>query len=142
MFYLEGPDQYRGWFHSSLLVATGIRDASPYRGVVTHGWTLDEQGRPDGPSLWETLSIQSRFAKSGARICFAFGSASVEYQADVKMSERVMTQLSEAYRKIRNTFRFCPGQSRRFRSRAPTLFSNDQLEEIESLDAGPHRRAG
>jgi len=102
--YLEGPDQYRGWFHSSLLVATGIRDAVPYRGVVTHGWTLDEQGRPMSKSLGNALYPIEITEKWGADL-LRLWVGSVEYQADVKMSERVMTQLSEAYRKIRNTFR-------------------------------------
>jgi isoleucyl-tRNA synthetase len=103
--YLEGPDQYRGWFHSSLLVATGTRDAAPYRGVVTHGWTLDEQGRPMSKSLGNVITPKEICERWGADL-LRLWVASVEYQADVKMSERVMTQLSEAYRKIRNTFRF------------------------------------
>jgi isoleucyl-tRNA synthetase len=103
--YLEGPDQYRGWFHSSLLVATGVRDAAPYRGVVTHGWTLDEQGRPMSKSLGNVITPKEICEKWGADL-LRLWVASVEYQADVKMSERVMTQLSESYRKIRNTFRF------------------------------------
>src|SRR5207245_10773262 len=103
--YLEGPDQYRGWFHSSLLVATGVRDAAPYRGVVSHGWTLDEHGRPMSKSLGNALYPIEICERWGADL-LRLWVASVEYQADVKMSERVMTQLSEAYRKIRNTFRF------------------------------------
>ena len=103
--YLEGPDQYRGWFHSSLLVGVGVRDKSPYRGVVTHGWTLDEQGRPMSKSLGNVIEPAEICEKWGADL-LRLWVASVEYQADVKMSERVMTQLSEAYRKIRNTFRF------------------------------------
>jgi isoleucyl-tRNA synthetase len=106
--YLEGPDQYRGWFHSSLLVATGVRHAAPYRGVVTHGWTLDEQGRPMSKSLGNAIEPAEICNKWGADL-LRLWVTSVEYQADVKMSERVMTQLSEAYRKIRNTFRFALG---------------------------------
>jgi len=111
--YLEGPDQYRGWFHSSLLIATGIRDKAPYRGVVTHGWTLDEQGRPMSKSLGNVVLPTEICDKWGADL-LRLWVGSQEYQADVKMSERVMTQLSEAYRKIRNTFRFALGKSRRF----------------------------
>jgi len=127
--YLEGPDQYRGWFHSSLLVATGIRDASPYRGVVTHGWTLDEQGRPMSKSLGNALYPIEICEKWGADL-LRLWVGSVEYQADVKMSERVMTQLSEAYRKIRNTFRFALGNLGDF-DPARDALSNDQLEEID-----------
>src|SRR5256884_2095056 len=92
--YLEGPDQYRGWFHSSLLVATGIRDGAPYRGVVTHGWTLDEQGRPMSKHLGNVITPKQITEKWGADL-LRLWVTSVEYQADVKMSERVMTQLSE-----------------------------------------------
>ena len=127
--YLEGPDQYRGWFHSSLLVATGIRDAAPYRGVVTHGWTLDEQGRPMSKSLGNALYPIEICEKWGADL-LRLWVGSVEYQADVKMSERVMTQLSEAYRKIRNTFRFALGNLYDFDFSRDAL-PNDQLEEID-----------
>ena len=127
--YLEGPDQYRGWFHSSLLVATGVRNAAPYRGVVTHGWTLDEQGRPMSKSLGNTLYPLEICERWGADL-LRLWVASVEYQADVKMSERVMTQLSEAYRKIRNTFRFALGNLGDFHPSHDAL-PNNQLEEID-----------
>ncbi len=103
--YLEGPDQYRGWFHSSLLVALGVRDASPYRHVLTHGWTLDEQGRPMHKSLGNVVLPRELCEKWGADLLRLWVAAQ-DYTADVRMSDRVMTQLSEAYRKIRNTFRF------------------------------------
>ena len=128
--YLEGPDQYRGWFHSSLLVATGTRDAAPYRGVVTHGWTLDEQGRPMSKSLGNVITPKQITEKWGADL-LRLWVASVEYQADVKMSERVMTQLSEAYRKIRNTFRFALGNLADFDPSRDAL-PNNQLEEIDA----------
>jgi len=127
--YLEGPDQYRGWFHSSLLVATGIRDAAPYRGVVTHGWTLDEQGRPMSKSLGNALYPIEICERWGADL-LRLWVASVEYQADVKMSERVMTQLGEAYRKIRNTFRFALSNLSDFDPSRDAL-ANAQLEEID-----------
>jgi isoleucyl-tRNA synthetase len=127
--YLEGPDQYRGWFHSSLLVATGIRHHAPYKGVVTHGWTLDEQGRPMSKSLGNAIEPAEICEKWGADL-LRLWVASVEYQADVKMSERVMTQLSEAYRKIRNTFRFALGNLSDF-DPARDALANDQLEEMD-----------
>jgi isoleucyl-tRNA synthetase len=127
--YLEGPDQYRGWFHSSLLIGVGIKDNAPYRGVVTHGWTLDEKGQPMSKSLGNTLYP--------AQICERWGAdllrlwvASVEYQADVKMSERVMTQLSDAYRKIRNTFRYGLGNLSDFNPATDAL-ANEQLDEMD-----------
>jgi isoleucyl-tRNA synthetase len=127
--YLEGPDQYRGWFQSSLLVATGIKNAAPFKGVVTHGWTLDEQGRPMSKSLGNVVEPAEICEKWGADL-LRLWVASQEYQADVKMSERVMTQLSEAYRKIRNTFRFALGNLNDFDPTQHAL-PKDQLEEID-----------
>ena len=103
--YLEGPDQYRGWFHSSLLVAVGIRGRAPYREVVTHGWTLDEKGAPMSKSLGNAMYPNEICDKWGADL-LRLWVASQDYTTDMRMSEATMTQLSEAYRKIRNTFRF------------------------------------
>jgi isoleucyl-tRNA synthetase len=127
--YLEGPDQYRGWFHSSLLVATGIKHKAPYKSVVTHGWTLDEKGQPMSKSLGNALYPNEIVERWGADL-LRLWVASVEYQADVKMSERVMTQLSEAYRKIRNTFRFALGNLADFDPSRDAL-ANDQLDEMD-----------
>jgi isoleucyl-tRNA synthetase len=127
--YLEGPDQYRGWFHSSLLIATGIRDKAPYRSVVTHGWTLDEKGRPMSKSLGNALYPIEICERWGADL-LRLWVASVEYQADVKMSERVMTQLSDAYRKIRNTFRYGLGNLFDFDASRDAV-ANDQLDEMD-----------
>ncbi len=127
--YLEGPDQYRGWFHSSLLIGIGIKDKPPYRSVVTHGWTLDEQGRPMSKSLGNIVLPTEICEKWGADL-LRLWVASQEYQADVKMSDRVMTQLSEAYRKIRNTFRFALGNLNEFDPTRHAL-PNDQLEEMD-----------
>src|SRR5215470_15697332 len=127
--YLEGPDQYRGWFQSSLLVATGVKDEAPFEQVVTHGWTLDEQGRPMSKSLGNVITPKEICDKWGADL-LRLWVASVEYQADVKMSERVMTQLSEAYRKIRNTFRFALSNLGDF-DPARDALANEQLEEMD-----------
>jgi isoleucyl-tRNA synthetase len=127
--YLEGPDQYRGWFHSSLLIAVGVKDAAPYREVVTHGWTLDEQGRPMSKSLGNVVLPSQICEKWGADL-LRLWVASQEYQADVKMSERVMTQLSEAYRKIRNTFRFAIGNLNGFDPTTDAL-PNGELDEMD-----------
>jgi isoleucyl-tRNA synthetase len=127
--YLEGPDQYRGWFHSSLLIAVGVKDAAPYRGVVTHGWTLDEQGRPMSKSLGNVVLPTEVCDRWGADL-LRLWVASQEYQADVKMSDRVMTQLSEAYRKIRNTFRFALGNLNDFAPASDAL-ANGELDEMD-----------
>jgi isoleucyl-tRNA synthetase len=127
--YLEGPDQYRGWFHSSLLIGIGVRNNAPYKGVVTHGWTLDEKGQPMSKSLGNTLYPAEICERWGADL-LRLWVASVEYQADVKMSERVMTQLSEAYRKIRNTFRYGLGNLADFDPSRDAL-PNDELDEMD-----------
>jgi isoleucyl-tRNA synthetase len=106
--YLEGPDQYRGWFHSSLLVGIAVRNGAPYRQVVTHGWTLDGKGQPMSKSLGNTVLPSEVCEKWGADL-LRLWVASQDYTADVRMSDNVMTQLSEAYRKLRNTFRFALG---------------------------------
>jgi isoleucyl-tRNA synthetase len=103
--YMEGPDQYRGWFHSSLLVAMGIKGHAPYREVVTHGWTLDEKGQPMSKSLGNVMEPNQIVAKWGADLLRVWV-ASQDYTTDVRLSEPMMQQLAEAYRKIRNTFRF------------------------------------
>jgi isoleucyl-tRNA synthetase len=106
--YLEGPDQYRGWFHSSLLVGVAVRNAAPYRHVLTHGWTLDAKGQPMSKSLGNVVLPTEVCEKWGADL-LRLWVASQDYTADVRMSDNVMTQLSEAYRKLRNTFRFALG---------------------------------
>jgi isoleucyl-tRNA synthetase len=103
--YLEGPDQYRGWFHSSLLVAVGIKGRAPYRQVVSHGWTLDDKGMPMSKSLGNAGDPMEICAKWGADV-FRVWVASQDFTADVRVYEAMMKQLAEAYRKIRNTFRF------------------------------------
>ncbi len=118
--YLEGPDQYRGWFQSSLLIGVGVRGGAPYKSVVTHGWTLDEQGRPMSKSLGNVVLPAEVCEKWGADL-LRLWVASQDYTADVRMSERVMTQLSEAYRKIRNTFRFAAGNLADFDPRRDSL---------------------
>ena len=106
--YLEGPDQFRGWFQSSLLVGVGVRDGAPYRGVLTHGWTLDAEGRPMSKSLGNAVMPAEICGKWGADL-LRLWVASQDYQVDLRMSDQVMTQLSDAYRKLRNTFRWALG---------------------------------
>ncbi len=127
--YLEGPDQYRGWFHSSLLVALGARDASPYRHVLTHGWTLDAEGRPMHKSLGNVVLPRELGEKWGADLLRLWVAAQ-DYTADVRMSEPVMAQLSEAYRKIRNTFRFALGNLADFDPGRDAL-PDAQMDELD-----------
>ncbi|HEV2388377.1 MAG TPA: isoleucine--tRNA ligase [Candidatus Acidoferrales bacterium] len=106
--YLEGPDQFRGWFQSSLLVGVGVRDAVPYRTVLAHGWALDDKDQPMSKSLGNVVSPRDLCEQWGAEL-LRLWVASQDYHADVKMSQRVMSQLAEAYRKLRNTFRWALG---------------------------------
>jgi isoleucyl-tRNA synthetase len=127
--YLEGPDQYRGWFHSSLLVAVAVRNASPYRHVLTHGWTLDAKGQPMSKSLGNTVLPTEVCEKWGADL-LRLWVASQDYTADVRMSDNVMTQLSEAYRKLRNTFRFALGNLADF-DPARDSVPDAEMEELD-----------
>ena len=106
--YLEGGDQYRGWFHSSLLCAVGTRGQAPYRGVATNGWTLDPQGRATSKSLGngvDPVEIANRLGGEIVRLWVA----SVDFQEDVTVSKELMQQVAENYRKLRNTFRYILG---------------------------------
>jgi isoleucyl-tRNA synthetase len=103
--YLEGGDQHRGWFHSSLLCAVATKGAAPYRGVATAGWTLDPQGRAMSKSLGNTVDPVEIADKLGAEIVRLWV-ASVDFREDVMASDELMQRISESYRKIRNTFRY------------------------------------
>jgi len=103
--YLEGGDQYRGWFHSSLLVGVGLKGDAPYRGCLTNGWTLDGEGRAMSKSLGNTIEPEKIIKQYGAEILRLWVS-SVEFWEDVRLSDTILTRLTEAYRKIRNTFRY------------------------------------
>ena len=99
--YLEGPDQYRGWFHSSLLIGVGVRDAAPYRQVLTHGWTLDEQGRAMSKSRGNDVDPADIANRLGGEIVRLWV-ASVDFREDVVGSEGLMQRIAETYRNIRN----------------------------------------
>ena len=106
--YLEGGDQYRGWFHSSLLCAVGTRDAAPYRGVATNGWTLDEQGRAMSKSLGNGVEPVEITEKLGGEIVRLWV-ASVDFRNDVACSDNLMQRVADNYRKVRNSFRYILG---------------------------------
>jgi isoleucyl-tRNA synthetase len=102
--YLEGGDQYRGWFHSSLLCAVGTRGSAPYRAVATNGWTLDPQGRATSKSLGNGIDPVAIANRLGGEI-IRLWVASVDFQEDVTVSEELMEKVADNYRKFRNTFR-------------------------------------
>jgi isoleucyl-tRNA synthetase len=106
--YLEGSDQHRGWFHSSLLEAVGTRQAPPYRAVLTHGFVVDGEGRKMSKSLGNTVAPQDVIARYGAEV-LRLWAASEDYTDDIRLSDEILGQLAEAYRRIRNTCRFLLG---------------------------------
>ena len=103
--YLEGSDQHRGWFQSSLLTSVGAYDAAPFEKVLTHGFIVDGDGRKMSKSLGNVISPLDVIAKSGADI-IRLWVASADYGQDVSVSDEILDRTSEAYRRIRNTFRF------------------------------------
>jgi isoleucyl-tRNA synthetase len=108
VLYLEGGDQHRGWFHSSLLTSVALRGHAPYTNVATAGWTLDEQGRAMSKSLGngvDPVDIANRMGGEIVRLWVA----SVDFREDMAASENLMARCSEIYRKLRNTFRFLLG---------------------------------
>jgi len=108
VLYLEGGDQHRGWFHSSLLTSVALRGRAPYSNVATAGWTLDEQGRAMSKSLGngvDPVDIANRMGGEIVRLWVA----SVDFREDMAASENLMQRCAELYRKLRNTFRFLLG---------------------------------
>ncbi|MCG3189847.1 MAG: Isoleucine--tRNA ligase [Burkholderiaceae bacterium] len=103
--YLEGHDQHRGWFHSSLLVACAIFDRAPYRGLLTHGFTVDAQGRKMSKSLGNGIEPQTVSDKLGAEILRLWVAAS-DYSGDIAGDDKILARIVDAYRRIRNTLRF------------------------------------
>jgi isoleucyl-tRNA synthetase len=106
--YLEGSDQHRGWFHSSLLEACGTRGRAPYEAVLTHGFVLDEQGRKMSKSLGNTVAPQDVVAQSGADILRLWVVAS-DYTEDLRIGPEILKYQSDAYRRLRNTLRYLLG---------------------------------
>ena len=106
--YLEGADQYRGWFQSSLLTAIATKGQAPYKTVLTHGWVIDMEGKKMSKSAGNGLSPQTIVDQYGADI-LRLWVASSDYHSDVRISNDILKQLSEAYRKIRNTARYILG---------------------------------
>ena len=127
--YLEGGDQYRGWFQSSLLCAMGTHGTPPYKGVVTPGWTLDEKGQAMSKSRGndvDPVDISSRLGAEVVRLWVA----SVDFREDVVGSEALMLRVAENYRKIRNTFRYILGNLGEFNPEADAV----PFEKMEELD--------
>ncbi|HTA70611.1 MAG TPA: isoleucine--tRNA ligase [Bryobacteraceae bacterium] len=127
--YLEGGDQYRGWFHSSLLVGVGLKGAAPYRECATNGWTLDEQGRAMSKSQGIGIHPDQVIPKHGADVLRLWAS-SVDFSEDVRLSDTILARLSEAYRKFRNTFKWALGNLNDF-DPATDAVSPADMQEID-----------
>ncbi len=106
--YLEGSDQHRGWFHSALLTAVGTRGRAPYDAVLTHGFVVDAAGRKMSKSVGNVISPSEVIGKYGTEILRLWVSAS-DYREDIRISDNILKQLTDAYRRIRNTSRFMLG---------------------------------
>ena len=127
--YLEGADQYRGWFQSSLLTSVATNGIAPYKQVLTHGWTVDGEGRKMSKSLGNGISPQEVIKEYGADILRLWVLSS-DYQSDVSLSRDILKQITEVYRKIRNTARYILGNTSDF-DPDKNMVEYEDLEEID-----------
>lgn len=127
--YLEGADQYRGWFQSSLLTSVAGGNGAPYKQIITHGWTVDGEGRKMSKSLGNGIAPQEVIDKYGADI-LRLWVASADYHADIRISPEILKQISDNYRKIRNTARYCLGNLYDFNPDTD-MVANEDLEELD-----------
>ncbi|MBU8877744.1 isoleucine--tRNA ligase [Bacillus sp. FJAT-29790] len=129
--YLEGSDQYRGWFNSSLSTAVAVTGKAPYKGVLSHGFALDGEGRKMSKSIGNVVVPAKVMNQLGADI-LRLWVASVDYQADVRVSDPILKQVAEVYRKIRNTFRFLLGNLADF-DPASDAVAYENLREVDQF---------
>lgn len=127
--YLEGADQYRGWFQSSLLTSVAGGNGAPYKQIITHGWTVDGEGKKMSKSLGNGIAPQEIVSKYGADI-LRLWVASADYHADIRISPEILKQISDNYRKLRNTARYCLSNLYDFNPDSD-MVSNDELEELD-----------
>ena len=127
--YLEGHDQHRGWFHSSLLLASAIRGRAPYRSLLTHGFTVDGQGRKMSKSLGNAVAPQVTSEKLGAEIIRLWVAAS-DYSGDIGIDEKILARVVDSYRRIRNTLRFLLANTSDF-DPAQDAVPADQMLELD-----------
>jgi isoleucyl-tRNA synthetase len=142
--YLEGADQHRGWFHSSLLTSVATRDKAPYKAVLTHGWVLDERGKAYSKSEIEKAKAAGAkidyvdpivwMEKNGAEL-LRLWAAAADYQSDIVFSKTILDQLGESYRKIRNTCRYLLSNLYDFAPSRDALEDHD-LRELDLLALG------
>jgi len=127
--YLEGSDQHRGWFQSSLVTSVGMYGHAPYKGVLTHGFTVDEQGHKMSKSLGNVIEPQKIYKTLGADI-LRLWVAATDYRTEMSVSQEILKRVSDAYRRMRNTQRFLLGNLHGFEPGT----SDVSLEEMVSLD--------
>ena len=127
--YLEGHDQHRGWFHSSLLLGCALYDRAPYKGLLTHGFATDGQGRKMSKSLGNTVAPQEVSDKMGAEIVRLWV-ASTDYSGDLNIDDKILARVVDAYRRIRNTLRFLLANVSDF-DPAKDVVAFDDLLEID-----------
>jgi isoleucyl-tRNA synthetase len=136
--YLEGSDQHRGWFHSSLLIGVGTRGKAPYKQVVTHGFTVDTEGRKMSKSLGNVVDPHKIVDSQGAEILRLWVSM-VDYREDMRISDEILKRLSEAYRKVRNTCRYLLSNLYDFQPERDAV-AEGALEEIDAYALAQNRR--
>jgi isoleucyl-tRNA synthetase len=127
--YLEGHDQHRGWFHSSLLLGCALYDRAPYKGLLTHGFATDGQGRKMSKSLGNTVEPQTITSKMGAEIVRLWV-ASTDYSGDLNIDDKILARVVDSYRRVRNTLRFLMANVSDFDPATDTV-PDDQLLEID-----------
>jgi isoleucyl-tRNA synthetase len=125
--YLEGHDQHRGWFHSSLLIACATEGHAPYRGLLTHGFTVDGSGRKMSKSLGNVISLQDSTNKLGAEIVRLW-CAATDYSGDLAIDDKILARVVDGYRRIRNTLRFLLANSSDFDAATDAVPLADMLE--------------
>lgn len=127
--YMEGADQYRGWFQSSLLTSVAGGNGTPFKQIITHGWTVDGEGKKMSKSLGNGIAPQEIISQYGADI-LRLWVASADYHADIRISKEILKQISDNYRKLRNTARYCLGNLYDF-DPDKDMVDNDKLEELD-----------
>ena len=125
--YLEGGDQYRGWFNSSLSCGIAAHDSAPYKQIVTHGWVVDGEGKKQSKSLGNVTAPHEIIDKSGAEI-LRLWAAAVDYTEDVRCSDEILSRVVDAYRKFRNTLRYALGNLDGFDPASDSVADVDMLE--------------
>jgi isoleucyl-tRNA synthetase len=133
--YLEGSDQHRGWFQSSILTSVGSTGRAPFETVLTHGFVVDDKGEKMSKSVGNTISAVKATEQYGADVLRLYV-ASMDYADDVRMSERGIKEMSEAYRKIRNTFRYLLGNLGDYAAFDPSTVDPSTLHEIDHWALG------